>query len=110
MAGGAYKYGAYNYRDTKIAASTYHDAIMRHFMLWADGEDIDPESNAPHLAHVMACAALMIDADATGMLTDDRNKTGTVRKLLDASKAAFTAFKETYDTNLRAKKEAGPTS
>ncbi len=63
MGGGAYKYGVFNYRETKIAASTYHDAIMRHMQLWFDGEDSDPldsgEGKPPgsgisHLAHIMA--------------------------------------------------------
>ncbi len=97
MAGGAHKYGKYNYRETRIAASTYHDAILRHFMLWADGEDIDPESKAQHLGHIMACCALMIDAEANDMLDDDRNKAGTMRDMLDQSAEAFKSFKEDYD-------------
>ncbi len=85
MAGGALKYGAFNYRDTRIAVSTYHDAILRHFHLYMDGEDCDPLDTTPpgsgvsHLAHIMACCALMIDAAENGMLDDDRSKTGKVR-------------------------------
>jgi len=97
MAGGAYKYGLYNFRDTEIAASTYHDAILRHLFLYFDGEDIDPESNAPHLAHIMACCALMLDATENGMLIDDRNETGVLRDVLKRSAEAFTDFKEEYD-------------
>ena len=113
MGGGGYKYGLYNYRNTRIAASTYHDAIMRHFMLWADGEDADPVytvnewgnidysippgSGAPHLAHIMACCALLLDAQEEGMLDDDRNKTGHMRRLLDQSKAKFKTFRKAYD-------------
>lgn len=97
MAGGAYKYGVYNYRDTKIAASTYHDAIMRHFLLWADGEDTDRESGAPHLAHIMACCALYLDAYENGMATDDRSKTGQIHRLLQDSAETFADFKATHD-------------
>ena len=94
MDGGAFKYGAYNYRDTNISTTTYHDAILRHFMLWADGEDTDPESKASHLAHVMACCALMIDAQENGKLVDDRSKTGSVRPMLDRSAKMAREFRE----------------
>ena len=94
MDGGAFKYGAYNYRDTNISTTTYHDAILRHFMLWADGEDTDPESKASHLAHIMACCALMIDAQENGKLVDERSKTGSVRPMLDRSAKLAREFRE----------------
>lgn len=97
MDGGAYKYGAYNYRDTRISTTTYHDAILRHFMLWADGEDQDPESKASHLAHIMACCALMIDADCGDMLEDDRSTTGNVRWMLDYSAKTAREFRSGED-------------
>jgi len=93
MDGGAYKYGAYNYRDTRISTTTYHDAILRHFMLWADGEEVDPESRCSHLAHIMACCALMIDARETNMLEDSRSKTGAVRNMLDTSASLANGFR-----------------
>jgi hypothetical protein len=80
---GARKYGKFNYRETPIAASTYEDAIERHLQLWFDGEDTDYESDASHLAHVIACCALLMDAQATGKLHDDRQKTGIVRDQLE---------------------------
>lgn len=82
MAGGAHKYGAFNFRDTDIDCMTYISAIRRHFMLWEDGEDIDPESGRNHLAHIMACCALALDAHHTGKLVDNRSKTGLVPALL----------------------------
>ena len=83
MALGAAKYGRFNYRETRIAASTYEDAMERHAQLWFDGEDNDPESGVSHLAHIMAGCALLLDAQQTGKLDDDRQKTGTVRKQMD---------------------------
>jgi len=83
MSVGAAKYGAFNYRETPIAASTYQDALERHVSLWFDGEDTDAESGVSHLAHAMACCALLLDAQATGKLVDDRQKTGIVRRTLD---------------------------
>jgi len=83
METGASKYGKFNYRDSAIAASTYEDAMERHAQLWFDGEDTDSESGVSHLAHVIACATLLLDAQATGKLTDDRQKTGLVRRKLE---------------------------
>lgn len=83
MSVGAAKYGAFNYRETRISASVYQDALERHLQLWFDGEDTDPESGVSHLAHAIASCALLLDAQATGKLHDDRQKTGLVRKTLD---------------------------
>ena len=82
MAGGAHKYGAYNFRDTKIDAMTYIGAIERHLALWEDGVDVDQESGRSHLAHIMACCGLALDAMHTGMFVDNRSKTGVVEGLL----------------------------
>jgi hypothetical protein len=71
---GANKYGARNYRDTKVNATTYVSAIMRHLLAWNDGEDLDPESGLSHIAHVAACCDILLDTAACGMLTDDRSK------------------------------------
>lgn len=83
MSVGAAKYGAFNYRDSNIAASTYQDAIERHLALWFDGEDNDDETGVSHLASVVASCALLMDAQQTGRLHDDRQKTGNVRPYLD---------------------------
>lgn len=70
---GAEKYGRLNWRLHMVAASVYSDALMRHFLAWRDGEERDPESGQPHLAHVMACAAILIDAQALDQMIDDRH-------------------------------------
>ena len=71
---GAEKYGERNWRIDKILASTYEGAIMRHLMAWAMGEDIDPDSGEPHLNHIRACCAVVLDAQASGTLIDDRDR------------------------------------
>ena len=75
---GAKKYGPFNWRADQIKASDYIDAIHRHIDDWADGQDLDPESRTTHLAHVAACCAILIDAQAVGTLIDDRAKSGQV--------------------------------
>jgi Domain of unknown function (DUF5664) len=79
---GGTKYGPFNWRANAVDASTYIDAIHRHLMLWESGEDNDEESKVSHLAHVMACCSILIDAQLGGTLIDDRSKSPTVAELL----------------------------
>lgn len=83
MSVGAAKYGAFNYRDSSISASVYQDAIERHLQLWFDGVDDDDETGVSHLASVIASCLLLMDAQATGKLNDDRQKTGIVESKLE---------------------------
>jgi len=82
MALGAAKYGAHNWRDQPVAATVYVSAALRHIYQWLDGEDIDPESGAPHLAHAMADMAILLDALASGTLIDDRPAPGATSKVI----------------------------
>jgi hypothetical protein len=72
FANGARKYGRFNWRDHEVSATVYYDAAWRHLSAFYEGEDIDPESGLPHLAHVMACATIIMDAQAHGKLNDNR--------------------------------------
>ncbi len=92
MAGGAFKYGFHNFRESKIDAQTYIGAINRHFLKWQDGVDFDEESGQHELAHVMACCAILIDAHFTDGLIDNRSKTGLVEDLLKKSEQSFEDF------------------
>jgi len=74
---GAKKYGTLNWRDHTVSASVYYNAAWRHMAAWYEGEDLDPESGLPHLAHVMACMSIILDAEKFGKLNDDRPKTQT---------------------------------
>ena len=76
MVQGAAKYGPMNWRKDPVSASTYYDALMRHALQYWDGDDMDPETKRKHLAHVMACCAILIDADWCGKLIDDRPASG----------------------------------
>jgi hypothetical protein len=69
---GATKYGAWNWRVAGVRASIYLDAVQRHLARWTHGETHDPDSGVHHLGHALACLNILIDADAAGMLTDDR--------------------------------------
>lgn len=71
---GDIKYDKYNWREGgKVLASIYIDAVERHLGLWKSGEEI-ADSGVPHLGHVMAGLAILIDAYEGGYLVDDRPK------------------------------------
>lgn len=72
MMHGAAKYGKFNWRAKKVTGSIYVDAGFRHRALWLEGQELDEESGCHHLAHSMACDAILLDAIETGNLLDDR--------------------------------------
>ena len=83
MWNGIEKYGAYNYRGSRIAVSTYISASLRHIFAYLDGEQLAPDSGVHHLGHAKACLGLLLDAEASGMLEDDRPpKSGAAVKLM----------------------------
>lgn len=80
---GAKKYGGpFNWRVQQIRASVYVSAAMRHLAQWFDGENDDPESGVSHLAHARACLGILLDAQATGHLIDDRPPAGAASRLI----------------------------
>lgn len=90
MMNGAEKYGPFNWRDAAISTRPYIAAAMRHLSSYLDGEDFSAdtiEAGLPvhHLGHVMACCAILLDAEAVGMLNDNRpTKPGTTGASIEA--------------------------
>lgn len=80
---GALKYGRNNWRESGVRASIYVDALRRHMNAWAEGEDCAPDSEIPHLGHALACIAILVDAQAAGVLTDDRQYPGGYSGLVE---------------------------
>ena len=76
MTDGKNKYGLMNWREKRVSSSIYYDAALRHALAWWDGENFASDSGVHHLAHMMACAAIILDADSVDMLNDDRPKRG----------------------------------
>ncbi len=89
MADGAKKYGPYNWRDKDVSASIYYDAAMRHLMAWIDGEDYAGDSGVHHLGGVMACCAIILDAEAQGTLNDNRPVKGKFSELVEQMTSAL---------------------
>ncbi len=94
---GNLQYGRTNWRAAGVRASIYYDALNRHMNAWFDeGEDNDPDSGLPHLAHALACIAIIIDAKAAGKLTDDRMIRGGYRELIGEMTPHVARLKEKF--------------
>ncbi len=96
---GARKYGPYNWREKSVESMTYLHATLRHVAAYIDGEEIDPESGNPHLAHALACLAIIADAAAVGCLLDNRPPHGVAGELLRAKATAPTPTPATMSTD-----------
>lgn len=84
MQDGAAKYGPYNWRSTEVNLTIYLDAIERHLLALRDGEDEARDSGVHHLGHIIACASIILDAQETNNLVDDRPVEGPASRLLEA--------------------------
>jgi hypothetical protein len=83
---GAIKYGPYNWRTTGVRASVYIAACMRHLQLWSsERQEVADDSKVHHLGHAIACLNIILDAQASGKLVDDRPDVDSgLEQLLDA--------------------------
>lgn len=93
---GALKYGRGNFRAIGVRASIYYDAALRHLIKWFEGEERDPDSGLPHLSHALACIAILIEAESSGLLTDDRNYPGGTLDLLKSLTPHVARLKEVH--------------
>lgn len=66
--------------------------LERHLEKWWNGEDADPATGVPHLASVIACAGIVLDARLCGKLNDDRPPTAPISKLIDDAEALVKAL------------------
>jgi hypothetical protein len=74
MMDGAGKYNAYNWRANKVIATIYVAACKRHLDSWLEGQEEAEDSGCHHLGHARACLGILLDAQTTGNLIDDRPK------------------------------------
>lgn len=69
-------YGAQKYKDNNwrkgMSWSRLIGACLRHLFAFMRGEDVDAESNLPHLAHAMCCLMFLSEYQLTKNGTDDR--------------------------------------
>lgn len=68
---GAKKYESFNYlRGYKWSLS--YNALQRHYLAFMRGENYDPESGLPHMAHVAWQALALVSFLVRGIGEDDR--------------------------------------
>lgn len=68
---GATKYAHYNYLKG-APLSQYVNCLMRHLLAWHEGNELDDESELPHLAHVVWNALALAEMAETRGDLDDR--------------------------------------
>lgn len=68
---GAAKYSRMNWR-LGMDWSRLYGALLRHLNAWNSGEDKDPESGLPHLAHAGCCVTMLLASQISNLGTDDR--------------------------------------
>lgn len=96
MLDGALKYGRGNFRAIGVRPSIYIDACKRHLNAWFEGEEFASDSGVPHLAHALACIAIIIDAEAADKMNDDRNVKGGYIKLVNKLTPHVKRIKESH--------------
>lgn len=93
---GMTKYGAWNWRKAGIRTSVYLSALERHLEAYKGGEQCDPVDGTHHLGNIMACAAIILDAEAAGKLTDDRPPSVEFRNTFEQVQKQMAVLKEKY--------------
>ena len=68
---GAKKYDSWNW-SKGIKYSRVFAATLRHLWAWWKGEDLDPESGLPHLAHAGCNVLFLLQYTRTRKSFDDR--------------------------------------
>lgn len=75
--GRVFTYGERKYaRDNWKRGNDWHEfygSLLRHALKWWQGEDLDPESGLPHLAHVLWNAGALHYFQLRGIGQDDRD-------------------------------------
>lgn len=105
MHSGRLKYGENNFIHTPVEVMTYIGAILRHTQAYASGERVDPKELVHHLGAVRACCNILLTAEATGMLIDNRPTVGVpaplrgpaVRSYQTATDTAFAEASQVID-------------
>ena len=93
---GMVKYGAWNWRAAGIRTSVYLSAAQRHLDAYLSGERYDPIDGTHHLGNLMACAAILLDAEAAGKVTDDRPPSVDIRGAYTEVEAVMQQIRERY--------------
>jgi hypothetical protein len=105
---GDLKYGFENWNDKPVEKLTYIGAALRHIELYKYGETHTRDTGVHNLGAVMACCAIMLDAELNGNLIDNTKHSKATCDLLQHAEAIVERLKDmqrereakakTYDT------------
>lgn len=90
---GAQKYEKGNWRKG-MSWMTVYDCLQRHMLSWLDGEEVDEESNLPHLYHAASNVAFLIEYAQTCPDFDDRWKEAIRGKESSFDNVKFNEYKK----------------
>lgn len=93
---GLMKYGAWNWRIAGVRTSVYLSAMERHMDKYKSGERYDAVDGTHHLGNIMACCAILLDAEAANKLNDDRPPSVGVQPAYSECEAMMAKLREQY--------------
>ena len=96
MTEGDAKYGGYNYREAGVRASVYVAAARRHLAKWFNGEWCDSRTGVPHLASVLGCVGILVDAIECDKLNDDRPPRCGISGMIEVMEKTVSHIRELY--------------
>lgn len=73
MTYGATKYAERNWEQGAKPSGEYIACALRHILAYQGGEDIDPESRRPHLAHAATNLLFLLELTACQKVADNRS-------------------------------------
>ena len=62
---GARKYAPDNWKRVPEPQDRYFAAAMRHIVAWRNGQQDDPETGLPHLAHATCCLMFLLSKETS---------------------------------------------
>jgi hypothetical protein len=88
------KYGFENWNDKPVEALTYIGAALRHLELYKYGERLTRDTKVPNLGAVMACCAILLDAELNGNLIDNTKHSKATCDMLHDAEATVARLNE----------------
>ena len=98
---GKLKYGFENWNEFPVEKMTYIGAALRHLELYKYGETHTRDTGVHNLGAVMACCAILLDAELNGNLIDNAKHSKATCDLMHHAEAIVTLLNEA-----QAKREA----
>ncbi len=96
---GDLKYGFRNWLENPVEARTYIEGALRHLRLYEHGESRTRDTNVHNLGAVIACCAILIDAELHKTLIDNRCRSKQVCDLLHSAESVIAAINEERTKN-----------